>query len=74
MSESPFRIPESARTAVAPIVLDPTRLRMPAWYRTLCDKQSRAVYRGQITESESALALDVFHAAALREALAARDL
>ena len=47
------------------------RLNMPAWYVGLCRSQSKAVWRGLITEREAAVFLRVFHAAALTEALRA---
>lgn len=47
---------------------------MPAWYVRLCDAQSRAVWRGQVTEREATQFLIVFHAAALGEAMAGAGL
>lgn len=46
------------------------RVRMPRWYVLWCETQSRAVWRGLITEREATVGLRVMHAAALREALA----
>lgn len=66
-----FEIPESARTLVPVIDTDLPRLRMPTWYRRLCEKQARAAWLGQITEGEQAH-LPAIHRAALDEALAKR--
>jgi hypothetical protein len=71
MTESAFRIPESARTLVPVIDTDLPRLRMPTWYRRMCASWSKAVWRGQMTPAEEAM-LPVFHRAALDEALAKR--
>lgn len=44
--------------------------RMPAWYVRFCERQSRAVWRKQITDREATVALRVLHHVALGEALA----
>lgn len=70
MTVSPFRIPESVASALAPV--DDRRLRMPRWYVLGCEALSRAVWRGHVTDREATVWLDVFHDVALREGLAER--
>ena len=45
-------------------------MQMPFWYVRWCENMSRAVWRGQVTEREATVALQVMHAAAFKEAWA----
>jgi hypothetical protein len=57
---SPLKILEAARTSrtyAAPRSVFGT----PAWYDELCERQQRAVWRGQMTEAESSFELRYWH-------------
>jgi hypothetical protein len=41
---------------------------MPSWYVNWCDRMTRAVWIGQVTEREATVALQVMHACAIKEA------